>query len=183
MPVQNTNAFAMVLLAGGILCGCQQTATAPEARHVAQSDLDFITGLTNLREFDHRVAGEQLRRASDPTVHALAADLLAHVDAFYAQVEPVAARDGIMPPRDMNLFEQSDMHARIASLMATSKYDFDAAFISDEIAGNQEILRRANAAIREPSGDPALRALLADAVTRLRDNLARLESVQARLSR
>ena len=163
------------------LLGCQTSATAPADRHVSQSDLDFVTGLTNLVEFDRTVIGDELQRSSDPRVKALALDLESRVEAFHAKVQTVAVKDGISPPSDMSLVKRSDMQSRIATLMATSRYDFDQEFVSDELAGNQEILAQAEHTIQEPSGDPELRALLREALSRLRTNVARLTSLQSQL--
>ena len=163
------------------LLGCQTSATAPADRHVSQSDLDFITGLTNLVEFDRAVIGDELQRSSDPRVKALALDLKARIEAFQTKVQTVAGKDGISPPADISLVRRSDMHSRIATLMATSRYDFDQEFVSDELVGNQQILSQAEHTIQEPSGDPELRALLREALSRLRMNVARLTTLQAQL--
>ena len=171
-----------ILIPGLLLSGCQRTATAPGNPSASQTDLDFVTGLTNLREFNHRVIGRELQRASNPHVGTLAQDLLARIDDFYGKVEPVAARDGIKPPTDMSLFEQSDMQSRVAALMATSKYDFDKEFLSDELAGNQETLRNAQQVVGEPSGNSELRTLLLEAIPRLKDDINRLERLQAELA-
>lgn len=163
------------------LLGCQTSATAPADRHVSQGDLDFVTGLTNLVEFDRAVIGDELQRSSDPRVKALALDLKARIEAFHTEVQTVAAKDGISPPADISLVKQSDMQSRIATLMATSHYDFDQEFVSDELSGNQQILAQAEHAIQEPSGDPELRALLREALSRLQANVARLSTLQAQL--
>jgi len=170
-----------ILMSALLLGGCQRSATAPETSRVSESDLQFITGLTNLVEFDHRVIASALQNNPDPRVRALALDLQVRVDAFNAKVQPVAARDGISPPADMSLFEQSDMHSRVATLMATSRYDFDQEFLSDEIYGNRQVLGQAEQVIREPSGDLELHALAGEAVARLRENIARLEALQAQM--
>jgi predicted outer membrane protein len=177
----NHTAGAAILMSALWLAGCQQSATAPDSRHVSDSDLQFITGLTNLVEFDHRVTGSAWRKTADPRVKALADDLVARVDAFHARVQLVAARDGISPPVNMSLFEQSDMHTRVAALMASSRYDFDQEFLSDEIIGNKQVLQQAQDVVREPAGDPELRALVTEAVGRLQENIARLESLQAQM--
>ena len=82
----------------------------------------------------------------------------------------------------MSLFEQSDMHSRVSAIMATSKYDFDQAFLSDEIAGNQEVLSDAEDILKEPVGDPQLRDLVVEAVSRLRDDISRLENLRLELT-
>ena len=119
------------LLTALALLGCQTSATAPANRHVAQSDLEFVTGLTNLVEFDRAVIGDELQRSSDPRVKDIALYLKSDVETFSARVQTVAARDGISPPVDMRLIKRSDMQSRIATLMATSHYDFDQEFVSD----------------------------------------------------
>ena len=177
----NLPSATAILIAAVLPGGCQRAATAPASSHVLESDLQFITGLTNLVEFDHRVVDSSVHNNPDPRVRALALDLQARVDAFNAKVQPVATRDGILPPADMSLFEQSDMHTRVAALMATSKYDFDQEFLSDEIYGNKHVLRQAEEVIREPSGDPELHALASEAVARLRENVTRLEALQAEM--
>ena len=162
--------------------GCQRSATAPENRHVSKGDLRFVTGLTNLAEFDHRVIGSALQQNADPRVKSLANELLLRIDNFNQKVRPVAERNGILPPSDMSLFEQSDMHSRVSAIMATSKYDFDQAFLSDEIAGNQEVLSDAEDILKEPVGDPQLRDLVVEAVSRLRDDISRLENLRLELT-
>lgn len=170
------------LMTTALLCSCQQGATAPQNPRVSQSDLDFITGLTNLAEFDQRVIGRDLDFNPDPRVKSLALELRSRIQAFQAKVQPIAAKNGILPPTNVSLFEQSDMHSRVAALMATSKYDFDQEFLNDEIYGNQEVLRQAEHVINEPPGDPELRALAVEAVGRLKENAQRLESLKAELN-
>ena len=173
--------YVFGLLTALALLGCQTSATAPANRHVARSDLEFVTGLTNLVAFNRAVIGDELQRSSDPRVKEIALYLKSDVETFSARVQTVAARDGISPPVDMRLFTRSDMHSRIATLMATSHYDFDKEFVSDELVGNQQILSQAEQTIQEPSGDPELRALLSEAVSRLRTNVTRLQTLQAQL--
>ena len=96
---------------------------------------------------------------------------------------PVAARDGITPPENAGLSKQSDMQTRVAALMATSKYDFDQEFLSDEIAASTDVLHRAESVIAEPAGDPALRALIQEGAQDLRSNIARLKALQTELMR
>ena len=170
-----------VLALGAGMGGCAQTATAPATSHVAQSDLHFITGLYNIVSFDRRVIGQEARRPSDPRVAALATQILDQANGFYAKVEPVAARNGIQPPEQVSLTQQSDLHSRVAALMAAGKYDYDQEFLSDEIAGHKEILAEADRTIQEPSGDPELRALIEEGATHLRSNLGKLEQLQSAL--
>jgi predicted outer membrane protein len=174
-------AFVVAFAAAALLSGCQQSATAPQNPRVSQTDLDFITGLTNLAEFDHRVIRSELHFNPDPRVKDLALDLQSRIEAFRARVQPVAIRNGIQPPATMTLFERSDMHSRIATLMATSKYDFDQEFLDEELHGNQEVLRQAEQVVAEPSGDPEMHALAVEAVGRLKDNIRRLQSLQVEM--
>ena len=169
------------LIAALALLGCQTSATAPANRHVAQSDLEFVTGLTNLVEFDRAVIGDEMQRSSDPRVKDIALYLKSDVETFSVRVQTVAVRDGISPPVNMRLIKRSDMQSRIATLMATSHYDFDQEFVSDELVGNQQILLQAEQTVQEPSGDPELRALLSEALSRLRTNVTRLKTLQAQL--
>ena len=181
-PIRPTQMLAVLALGAG-LGGCAQTATAPAASHVAQSDLHFITGLYNIVSFDRTIIGQEARRPSDPRVAALASQILDQANGFYAKVEPVANRDGIQPPENVTLTQQSDLHARVAALMAAGKYDYDQEFLSDEIAGHKSILAEADRTIQEPSGDPELRALIQEGATHLRTNLGKLEQLQLDLKK
>ncbi len=168
-------------LAAGLVAGCARTATAPESPRISDANIHFITGLYNMREFDNKVIGEEIQRASDPRVVALAQRIQTHVNQFYAKVEPVAKRDGISPPDTVTLTQQSDMQTRIAALMGKGKYDFDLEFLDDEIAAHSETLSYANDTLQEPAGDPELKALLQEGAGTLQRNLNDLKALREAL--
>ncbi len=182
----NLRTFRACVIAGaiaGLSSGCQQSATAPHNPRVSQTDLDFITGVTNLAEFDRRAIQGAMDFNPDPRVKSLAFDLQSRIEGFQARVQPIAVKDGIQPPANMTLFEQSDMHSRVATLLATSKYDFDGEFLDEEVFGNQEVLRQAEHVVAGPPGDPELHVLAVEAVGRLKDNIRRLQALRAEMKR
>ena len=172
-------ALGAAAAATAMLAGCERTiATAPPASVASARDLAFITDLYNVVAFDRQVIGEELSRAGDPRVEALAADLLAQANAMDAKVRPIAARDGIEPPEAASFKRIADHHARLAAIVATGHYDYDAEFLADEIASHREAVAAVDRFIHEPSGDPALQVLSTEGIIRLRFNLQRLEALQ-----
>ena len=173
---------AAAILASSCLPGCGRTeATAPGQAHVSAYDLDFITNLYNVVEFDREIIASELARTPDPRVAALARDLLAEANALAAEVEPVADREGIVQPTQVTFQRGSDLHTRIASVMATGTYNFDQEFLSDEIDSHEEALRRAREMSDQPAGDPQLKAISVRATALLKTNLGRLNALQTQL--
>ena len=182
MPFQQFKKPLVGLLC--ILCTvrCSGTeATAQAGSKVTDRDLAFITSLYNIVEFDRQVIGQEMRRSHDPRVGELATDILAQANKFDARVQPIAARDGITEPERVTLYQQSDMHSRVAAITGGGTVDFDQEFISDEIAAHRQILAEADEIMNEPSGDPELKALAQEGVQHLRTNLTRLEALQSQL--
>jgi predicted outer membrane protein len=173
---------AAAAIAMSLLSGCGRTeATAPGQAHVSAYDLDFITNLYNVVEFDREVIGNELGRTPDPRVAALARDLLSEANKLAAEVKPIADREGIVQPTQVTFQRGSDLHTRIASVMATGTYDFDQEFLSDEIDSHEEALRRAREMSEQPAGDPQLKAISLRATALLTTNLARLNALQKQL--
>ena len=164
------------------LAACGRTeATAPPEKHVSAYDLDFVTNLYNVVEFDKEVIGQELARTGDPRVQALARDLLRQANEISAKVKPIAESEGIQPPEALSFQQRADLHTRIASIMATSTYNFDQEFLNDEIYSHEEALRRVQQMNQEPSGDAELKSLAQEAEGLLRTNLDRLKALQAQV--
>jgi predicted outer membrane protein len=166
------------------LAACGRTeAVAPPGRNVSAYDLDFITNLYNVVEFDKEVIGQELARTGDPRVQALARDLLRQANEMSAKVKPIADREGIQPPQVLSFQQRADLHTRIVSIMATSTYDFDQEFLDDEIYSHEDALSRVQQMNQEPVGNSELKSFAGEATGLLQTNLDRLKALKAQLNR
>ena len=164
------------------LAGCTDTAsTAPGARDVSATDLAFVTNLYNVIDFDREVIGELLPRNPDPRVAALAHQFLTQGDSLEAQVRPIAAREGILPPAGQRFVQSADLQSRIASVLGNRPIDIDQEFIADELYSHEQALQTARTRAQQPGANAELLAISKEGIGILENDIAQLKTLQGEL--
>lgn len=166
-----------------IVAGCANTtATAPAGSNVNATDLAFVTNLYNVVDFDREVIGEVLPKNPDPRIAALGREFLVEGNNLEAQVSPIAAREGILPPEGQRFTQRADLQARIASVTGNSPIDYDQEFLADELYSHEQALESARTRSQQPGANPELFAISKEGIGTLEADIAKLKSLQAQMA-
>ena len=126
---------ALALAAGALLAGCESTHSTSTGDMNA-NDLDFVTNAFNIIAFDREECTLAQSQARSPEVRALAAQFLKEANDFDARLSPIATSAGVKPPTVL----RNDLRIRAGHLRLNQGYDFDRAFVEDQIVSHQDAI-------------------------------------------
>lgn len=182
MPIASlTRSFAHVLplAAALLLAACGQNAQSHSTDATANpAEVQFTTNAYQIIEFDRQEGALAQTEAKDPEVKALAQQLTAQADEFAARLAPAAAQANITPPRVL----RNDLRVRLGHMRLQQGLDFDRAYVADQIASHEEVLRMEDVMGNE-GVSPQYTALMQQGNGLLRTNLERLRALQAKMTR
>lgn len=167
-------AAALLLLAA---CGQNAQSHSTDAQ-VNPAEVQFTTNAYQIIEFDRQEGALARTEAKDPEVKALAQQLTAQADEFAARLAPAAAAASITPPRVL----RNDLRVRLGHMRLQQGLDFDRAYLADQIASHEEVLRMEDVMGTE-GVSPQYATLMQQGNGLLRTNLEKLRALQAKMAR
>jgi putative membrane protein len=170
-----TTLRACSVAAALLLAACGQNARST-SNGANPAEVRFTTNAYQIIEFDRQEGALAQTEAKNPQVKALAQQLTAQADAFAARLAPSAADAGITPPRVL----RNDLRVRLGHMRLQQGLDFDRAYVADQIASHEEVLRMENGMTNE-GVSPQYRTLMTQGNALLQTNLDRLRALQAQI--
>jgi len=166
----------MILAAALLATACQVARESPNASGgvgINSEDVDFVTNAYQLIMFDREECALAQHEANDPKVRALAAKMLDEANRFAAQLDPLAAAQGIRPPDILRY----SLRVRLGHMRIQHGLDFDLTFVEDQIASHQEALSMHEMMVSS-GGSLQLRQLAERARAVVIENLHALRALQ-----
>jgi len=164
------------------LAACQVTGESPKATASAgvnTEDVDFITNGYQLIMFDREEGALAQTQAIDPRVKALAVKMVADANHFAAQLDLLAAAEGIHPPDILRY----SLRIRLGHMQIQHGLDFDQTFLADQIASHQEAISMHEMMAGSGGGGAAIRDLAGRVKPIVQDNLRQLQALQLQIMR
>lgn len=160
-----------------LLAACQgQNARSTAGSDANPAEVQFTTNAYQIIEFDRQEGALAQTEAKNPKVKAMAQQLTAQADAFAAQLAPTASAAGITPPRVL----REDLRVRLGHMRLQQGLDFDRAYVADQIASHEEVLRMENGT-NTRGASPQFASLMQQGTSLLQTNLDTLRTLQTQI--
>lgn len=177
MPTMRTTPGFLAAAALLLLAACQGQDAHPTAGSGANpAEVQFTTDAYQIIEFDRQEGALAQTEAKNPQVKAMAQQLTAQADAFAARLAPTASAAGITPPRVL----REDLRVRLGHMRLQQGLDFDRAYVADQIASHEEVLRMENST-NTGGASPQFASLMQQGIRLLQTNLDTLRTLQTQI--
>lgn len=160
-----------------LLAACQGQNAQPVAGTTANpAEVQFTTNAYQIIEFDRQEGALAQTQAKNPRVKALAQQLTSQANEFADQLAPTAAAASITPPRVL----RDDLRVRLGHMRLQQGLGFDRAYLADQIASHEEVLKMENGMNNE-GVSPQFATLMQQGTGLLQTNLNKLRALQAQI--
>jgi len=169
--LRNSSMAAALLLAA-----CQGQNAQSTSSGANPAEVRFTTNAYQIIEFDRQEGALAQTEAKNPQVKELAQQLTGQANEFATRLAPSAASAGITPPRVL----REDLRVRLGHMRLQQGLDFDRAYVADQIASHEEVLRMEGGMSNE-GVTPQYAALMQQGTALLQTNLDKLRALQAQI--
>jgi len=160
-----------------LLAGCQgQNAQSTAGTNANPAEVRFTTNAYQIIEFDRQEGALAQTEAKNPQVKALAQQLTSQANEFAVHLAPTAAAASITPPRVL----RDDLRVRLGHMRLQQGLDFDRAYVADQIASHEEVLKMENGMNNE-GVSPQFASLMQQGNGLLQTNLDKLRALQSQI--